>query len=681
MFTSKKLTLVFGFFVIASMILAACQPAATATPAEVVRTVVVTQLVQGTPVEVVQVVTPTPEPTGPRTLVICMGQEPDTMYPYGGAMLAKTSILESIYDGAAGMGIDNNSYAYQPVILEKLPSLEDGDAVLNSVTVSEGDTITDANQEVVTLESGVMYVPAGETEAVEYTGGDVQVDQMVVTFKLLPGLMWSDGTPLTAQDSVYAFNLVSDPDTDQPKFGIQHTASYEATDDLTAVWTGLPGFKDATYFINWGVAYGAAPEHIWGQYTAAELNEADVSARLPVGWGPYIIDEWVQGDHISLHKNPNYFRADEGLPKFENLVFRFIGENSNAAIAAVLAGECDIIDQTAGLDDQSELLLELQGAGQINPTFVTGTTWEHVDFGIQRIEYDDGYQQGTDRPDFFSDVRVRQAFTMCMDRQSMVDAAFFGQSIVIDNYIPPQHPLYNTDVKHYDFDVAAASALLEEVGWTDPDGDPATPRVAQGVAGVPDGTELTVAYETTDATLRQQITQILQQSMAQCGINAQLQYYPASEWFADGPEGKLFGRRFDLGQFAWLTGVQPPCDLYKTDGVPGPEDGTWTSIMNPDAGDLPFPFGWGGQNDPGYSNPTYDAACNKGLTALPGQPAYEEGHKEAQAIFAEDLPVAPLALRLKLAASRPDMCNFIMDPTNNSEMWNIEEFDYGEGCQ
>lgn len=671
MFSSKKFMLAFGLLIIASMLLAACQPAAP-TPETVVQTVVVTQIVEGTPVEVVQVVTPTPEPVGERTLVICQGQEPDTLYFYGGAMLAKTHVLEAIYDGP----IDANTFSYSPVILEKLPSLADGDAVLNTVTASEGDTIVDDEQSVVTLEPGAMIVPAGETEAIEYTGGDVDLEQLVVTFKILPGLTWSDGTPLTAADSVYSFHLAADPDTNVPKFALERTAEYEALDDVTIQWTGLPGYKDATYFINF---WTPMPEHIWGQFTAAELNEAEESSRAPVGWGPYIIDEWVQGDNVRLHKNPNYFRADEGLPRFDHLVYRFVGENSNANIAAVLAGECDIVDQTSGLDDQSELLLELQAAGQINPTFVTGTTWEHVDFGIQHISYDDGYNPGAgDRPNFFGDVRTRHAFAMCMDRQGMVDAAFFGQSIVIDTYLPPQHPLFNENAVHYDFDVEAGGALLEEVGWVDADGDPTTPRVSQGVEGVPDGTPLVVTYETTSATLRMQITQILQQSMAQCGIQADLAYYPASEWFADGPEGKLFGRRTDLGQFAWLTGVEPPCELYRSDGVPGAPDGTWISVLRPEDGEKTFPFGWGGQNNPGFYDPDFDAACNRAVTALPGQPAYEEGHLEAQIIFAEQLPVVPLALRLKLAATRPDMCNFIMDPTNNSEMWNIEEFDYGD---
>jgi peptide/nickel transport system substrate-binding protein len=385
-----------------------------------------------------------------------------------------------------------------------------------------------------------------------------------------------------------------------------------------------------------------------------------------MGWGPYIIDEWVQGDSITAHKNPNYWRASEGLPVFENMVFRIVGENSNANIAAILSGECDVVDQTSHLDDQSELLLELQSAGQVAATFVTGTTWEHADFNIRPVEgsasgdYFAAWDDDGDGLGPFGDVRLRQAILMCMDRQSVVDTVMFGQSQVLHTYLPPQHPLFNADAKQWAFDVAAGSALLEEIGWVDDDANPETPRVAQGVTGVPDGTLLEFAFETTNATQRQQATQVLAQSMAQCGIKANLNYYPASEWFADGPEGKLFGRRYDLGQFAWLTGVQPPCDLYITEQIPTAENG------------------FGTQNNTGYSNPEYDTTCKAALQSLPGEAAYDENHLAAQDIWSNDLPGAPLYLRLKLAGTRPDFCNFIMDPTINSEMWNIEEFDYGD---
>lgn len=669
----KSILLALSFLALVALALAAC------TPTEVVKTVVVTQevMVEGTPVvqEVVVTATPAPEvPTeaAPRTLVICLGQEPDTLYIYGGSMLAASQVQEAIYDGP----IDNRTFDYQPIILEKLPSLADGDALINQVAVAEGDTVADNDGNPATLTAttadtaGTLVRPAGCRSAdcaVEYDGSNVtEMDQMVVTFKLLPGLMWSDGTPLTAADSVYSFSLYMDPDTPNPsRYTGERTASYTAADDVTAVWTGLPGYMDSVYFTNF---FTPQPQHIMGQYAPADLVTAFDTDKLWVGWGPYVVDEWVKGEQITAHKNPNYFRASEGLPKFDNVVYRLTAGDANAAIAAVLAGECDIVDQTTSLDAQSQLLLQLQAKGQVNATFVTGTTWEHADFLIRPAE---GYTNNGDFSGFdtdgdgvgpFGDARLRQAVAMCMDRQAVVDTVLYGQSIVIDTYLPPNHPLYNAESKHYDYDPEAAAALLDEVGWLDSDGDPATPRVASGVTGVPDGTELAFKYETTNAAMRQQYTQILAQSLEGCGIGITLNYWNSTQWFADGPEGPLFGLHYDLGGFAWLTGVQPPCDLYLSTQIPNADNG------------------WAGQNDPGYVNPDYDTACNQQLQSLPGEDAYVNGAKQAQLIFSEDLPVVPLFLRLKLAVTRPDMCNFVMDPTSNSEMWNIEEFDYGTGC-
>lgn len=673
---SRKLLFVISLLVMASMVLSACAQTPAAEPVK--ETVVVKETVQvagETTVETV-VVTATPEPAAPeapRTLVICMGQEPETLYPYGNAMLAMSHVLEALYDGP----IDSRSYAYQAIILEKLPSLADGDAVITTVDVKLGDKVVGDDGEVYELAAGTKVRPAGCNAAdcaIEYDGTSaLQMEQLAVTFKLLPGLVWSDGTPLTSADSIYSFGLAGDPDTTVGKYAIERTASYEAPDDVTNVWTGLPGYKDSTYYLNFWTPY---PQHVWGQYTAAELLTEIDSQNLELGWGAYKFQEWVKGDHITVVKNDNYFRAGEGLPKFASVIYRFVGGTSNANIAKVLAGECDIVDQTSSLDDQSELLLELQASGQLQATFVTGTTWEHADFNILPLQGAGfagiGSTMDGHTPGPFGDLRLRQAVAMCMDRQAAVDTVLYGQSIVLDTYLPPQHPLFNAEAKHWPFDVAAASALLDEIGWKDDDGDPTTPRVASGVANVPDGTKLEFSFETTTATMRQQYTQIMADSMAQCGIKVNLNYYPASDWFADGPDGILFGRKTDLGAFAWLTGVEPACSLYLGTQIPGDPN-----EINAATGKPYYPSGWGGQNQTGFSNPDFDAACNKALQSLPGQPSYDEGHLEAQKIFAENLPVVPLFLRLKLAITRPDMCNFIMDPTANSEMWNIEEFDYG----
>jgi peptide/nickel transport system substrate-binding protein len=152
--------------------------------------------------------------------------------------------------------------------------------------------------------------------------------------------------------------------------------------------------------------------------------------------------------------------------------------------------------------------------------------------------------------------------------------------------------------------------------------------------------------------------------MAECGLEIALEYAPAGEYFADGPDGPLFGRRFDLGLFAWLTGVDPSCTLFQTSSITGPiEEGFG---------------GWGNSNDLGWSNAAFDAACTQALGNLPGTAEYEEGHKEAQRIFSQEVPILPIFLRLKVAAARPDVLNFGVDPTENSELWNIFEIDLQE---
>jgi peptide/nickel transport system substrate-binding protein len=212
------------------LILTACQP--TATPEPVVETLVLTELVEATPVELIQVVTPTPEPAGPRTLTICLHEEPGSLnYIYG--VDFQKFYQEAIFDGP----IDQNSFAFQPVILEKLPSLVNGDAVLTEVTVSEGDIVVDANSNLVTLDPTadppILLTPTGGGDPVPYQGGDFKMDQLSATFRLLPGLLWSDGEPLTSADSVYTFNLAADPDSDFDKRVVEGTASYEAIDEVT----------------------------------------------------------------------------------------------------------------------------------------------------------------------------------------------------------------------------------------------------------------------------------------------------------------------------------------------------------------------------------------------------------------------------------------------------------------
>ena len=609
--------------------------------------------------------TPTSEPTltataePPRQLTVCLGQEPASLYPPDNPSSAARSVLAAVFDGP----IDTNSYAYQAVILARLPSIENGDAQLFSKSVYVGDEVVDASGMPVTLAVGVIIHPAGCLDdecIVEYDGtAEIQMDQMQVTFNLLPGLTWSDGEPLTAEDSVYAFQVAADPASSGSKYLVNRTRSYEAADETTIQWWGKPGFIDPTYFTNF---WSPLPEHLWSQFPVDQLTETDESARTPLGWGAYVIQEWVAGDHITLTKNPRYFQAGEGLPGFDILIFRFVAD-PGTAISDLLAGTCDILDPSLRLDGQVGLLRSMAEQNQLQALFTTVPIMEELALGIQPASYDNGIDAGKDRVDFFGDVRVRQALALCLDRQQVVDSVLLALSTVPNSYLPPEHPLYAPNLTTWSFDVAAAGQLLEQAGWMDVDHDPSTPRQASGVAGIPSGTLFEVNYVTTNAVQRQQVGTLLAASLAQCGIKVNLQYLDRNSLYAPGPDGVLFGRNFDLGEFAMgSTGIEPPCDWYTSSEIP-------TAANN-----------WVGTNVSGYNDPAFDAACLQTQRSLPDDPSRAVAYAQAQSIFAEDLPVIPLYWRVKTAATRADLCHFSLDPTAASSLWNIETFDYGVAC-
>ncbi|HLE13268.1 MAG TPA: peptide ABC transporter substrate-binding protein [Anaerolineales bacterium] len=629
-------------------------------------------------------VQPSPTPI-PRILTICTGAEPATLFLYGGNSLAQNHILQAIYDGP----IDSQGYDFQAVILEKLPDQADGDAAIEPVAVQAGDWVVNIDGERVRLAVGERVRPFGCDSpdcAVAWDGGPLEMPQLSASFTLKEGLTWSDGEPLTAADSAFSYAVAKDCRIDGVPCGglglvnkqgyttLERTADYRALDERSVRWTGLPGFMDPGYRTNF---FSPLPQHQLAEISPEQLFTAPEAARQPLGWGPYAITDWIPGDQIRLQRNPSYFRSSEGLPAFDVLVFRFVGPDSRASLEQLSYGMCDLLDQDASLALQEggiEGLLEAEADGKLKAYISTGTVWEHADFGIRPAAYDDGYQLGVDRPDFFADARVRQAAAQCMDRQRVVETLFSGQSAVPDSYLPPDHPLFNASVSRYPYDPAAGAALLEQAGWRDDDGDPGTPRRAYGVLNVVDGTPLSLAYTTSQAGQRFQAAQILAESLAECGIQVDVQFAEAGEVYAPGPEGPVFGRNFDLAQFSWLTGANPPCDLWATWEIPG------DPVATSEAGEPLYPKGWSGRNETGFSNPEYDRACRAALSTLPGQPGYAENHLAAQTIFAAELPVVPLYLRLKLVVTRPDLCGFALDPTSLSEMWNIEAYDYGAGC-
>jgi peptide/nickel transport system substrate-binding protein len=640
-----------SFLLIFIFLLSACNSRSNPTPT--------TMPVQGTslPGNITAFTpTPSPSPLPPRQLTICTPREPDSLFLYGDSSLAARAVREAIYDGP----VDQRDYAAAPVILEGLPTQSAGNVTLQPVQVAPNDLIIDSLGNLTNLAEGVVYFPSGCTAlacAQTYTGQEpVSMDQMVVQFKLRPDLLWSDGAPLTAQDSLYSFEVARALGTRAHPDLLERTQSYQALDAQTVEWRGVPGLRDPNFIQNFFVPL---PSHAWSKLTASQLLTDTLTTRTPLGWGPFVISEWAPGDRLTLTRNPNYFKASEGLPYLDILVFRFLPDGDQA-LAALQAGECDLLDPAYGLTPQDAQVQALQQANQAAVVEIPAVAWEHLDFGINSAVVD------PQRPPFFQSKEVRQAVAQCIDRQKLA-ADLAPGGAVLDSYAPPDHPLFNAQARKYSFDPAAASALLQASGWVDTDNDPATPRLSLGAPGVPDGTRFVVSLLASDDAQEQRLAELIKESLAQCGVQVDLASSPAEQVFAPGPDGPVFGRQFSLAQFAWPVAQTLPCFLYTTSEIPGPYP--------------QYAKGWGGANDTGYSSPQFDQACQAALNTLPDTPEFQAAVQQAQAIFAEDLPVLPLFLRSRWVVTRPDLCGLQVDPSNLDIYWNLENFNDGEGCQ
>ena len=639
----NRLFALLGLLVIASMVLAACGAPASSTDAPA-----------DTTTDTTAATDEPAAPAEPKVMVACLAQEPSTLYLYSESALVKTFVLEALYDNT----FDARTYDYQGVLFGL--STFDDTAVSNTIEVGVGDVVYDGAQDaVVTLEVGtVISLNQAEGDPIEVTveeGQKYPVVQIVTTHTLAEGATWEDGTPVTTADVEFSYNIGAHPDTPSSKYFYEtQTQKIEIVDDSTYMYYFMPSYTSGTYFVDGMI--NPLPKHVYGEGGSSPMTPAEMLAdegvnRDPLAFGPFKLTEWVAGDHLTLEKNESYWRAGEGLPKVDTLIYRFIPD-TNQLIAQLASGECDFGTQDAAFEGSLPLIRQFEAEGLMVPQVVAGTVFEHLDFNTKPVE---GYTGpaasllSTDGTPLFQTVEFRQAIAYCLDRQAIVDGATNGAAVVQHTYTASDHPLYAGDanVTLYEFNPEKGKELLAGLGWTDSDAD-----------GILDngGNKLAFVHSTRVNPLREKVTQIVQAQLKDnCGIETTIELQ-GGEFFGDGPEGIVFGRAYDLAEFAWLTGVEPPCTLYITSQIPSAE------------------AGWGASNNVGFENAEFDAACNAAVQALDEATKASE-HAKAQAIFTQYLPSLPLFARAKILVTRPNVTGVIMDPTANSEFWNVENFD------
>jgi peptide/nickel transport system substrate-binding protein len=455
---------------------------------------------------------------------------------------------------------------------------------------------------------------------------------MTVTFRLRPGLFWEDGRPVTAKDSVFAFQLASDAATPVSKFRINRTARYAAVDDLTIIWSGLPGWTDAAFLRNF---WNPLPQHLLQGQSPGAIVTGSFS-RQPQGYGPFLLKEWKVGAQLLLARHPKYFRAAEGLPKADGLEMHLLG-NSDAVLKQLLAGRLDLaLTGSLGMDQ----LADLAQANHDKRLVMSRTLGSGQFFLMLNVN------PLPDRPAFFNFLPVRQAVAQAIDRARLVKEILQGSTLVGDTFIPPKHPLHTTDIPQYPFDQARAKKLLGNADWV-----PGTDGIlTRGVQVF----NVTLLFPSGRKDLAR-VADFIGSQLKAVGINVTPKSVAPTKLFAKGKETPLFGRNFDMVLFGCPGGVEPPAELFLCEEV------------SRDAN------GWGGPNFCGYCSDAFDKAALVAMNT-PDPAKRQSLWGTTQRTFAAELPAVPLWQDVKLAAARPDFQGLSLDFSQPSEMWNVEEF-------
>ena len=240
-----------------------------------------------------------------------------------------------------------------------------------------------------------------------------------------------------------------------------------------------------------------------------------------------------------------------------------------------------------------------------------------------------------------SDLRVRQAIAHCIDRDALIDSVYtyvsdeIKPTLRMDSFLPKTHWAYGGPYQDYPYDPEAGGALLDEAGWTLPDGG----TVRQNAQGDP----LALSLTTTDAQFRQTWAAVAEQNLEGCGFDITRNHITADIWFGD--TTGLARREFELGAYAWVGQADPSGQtLYACNQIPTPANN------------------WEGQNTMGWCNQVASDAivlANNTLDRDERIAAYDIVQEE----FAKDMVSLPLFQRAEAEAWSINLEGLVVDET------------------
>ncbi len=496
-------------------------------------------------------------------------------------------------------------------------------------------------------QDGAM-VPWLVDEIPTVANGGVAEDLTSITWKLTEGIKWSDGSALTANDVRFTWQYCT-----AEGGGCAQAEHYDDIKDVEVVddRTVVVHFSVAKPFPYSAFVGGESPIIQAAQFAdcmGAKAPECTAENFGPIGTGPFVVTDFRPNDVIQLEANQNY--RDPNKPAFASVTFKG-GGDATAAGRAVL--ETSEFDYAWNLQLAPDVLNKMSEAGKGTVVSGFGTLVERIMVNLTDPSPALGDERATiahPHP-FLSDIAVRKALSMAVDRALLVEIGYGVAGKVTCNVLPAPAVYASTanDACMVQ-DIAGANALLDEAGWVDSNGNGIRDK---------DGVEISIIYQTSTNAVRQDFQALIKQWWGEIGVETELRNINASVFFGSDPGSpdtyqKLFT---DVEMYANnFSGSDP--EAYMAN---------WHSskIPSPDTQ-------WQGTNMPRFINADYDALVSE--MAITGDlDRRAELAKAMNDMLMQNYVIIPLVYRGRVSAHSNSLGGVMLN-TWDTELWNAADW-------
>jgi peptide/nickel transport system substrate-binding protein len=454
----------------------------------------------------------------------------------------------------------------------------------------------------------------------EFKGG------MRLDYEIKEDATWDNGSPITGHDYVFTIKTILNPKTN-----CEHLKSYyDWVGDIVVDSTNpkkFSVFSNKIYFkIEEFAGYYVIPEYnydpnkLMSKFTIKDMNTSEKRDKLKTnadiinfanefnsekyqrdpkyisGFGPYKLDHWTTGQEVVLVKKDKWwgekYNTQRDFWAFPKKIKIKIINDQNTSLTALKDGQLDAYSAIPAKDYK-----ELEKNDKFKSKFDL-TKMDRFSYSFIGINL---------RNDKFKDINVRKALAHAINRNKINEIISFGESKLTESFAHPLQPVYNTNLKAYEFDLAKAGQMLDAAGWKDTDGDGIRDKVLNGKK-----TPFIVEFKYPKNENTKNTCLIIQEDMKKLGVDFKL---VEKEWTVYLQEQDKLQFEMFMGGFTIPERISDPKQIWHTDNAKP-----------------------GGDNKTGWGNSVSDQLIDKLISDLNAENR-KKYYMQLQQMIHDDVPV------------------------------------------